>query len=102
MPSVRGRFCVSGESPYSGIFASLFDVIEPRARGTVAGLMNTVGWGGGALGPVFVGWISKYGTKPTEAENMSDAIASGGIVYLVGAVLVVAAMLLFARRARRA
>ena len=43
----------------SGIFASLFDSIEPRARGTAAGLMNTVGWGGGALGPLFVGIASK-------------------------------------------
>jgi MFS family permease len=85
----------------SGIFASLFDVIEARARGTAAGLMNTVGWGGGALGPVFVGWASKYGGKPTEVENMSDAIAFGGIIYLAAALLVFAAMLLFARQRRR-
>ena len=85
----------------SGIFASLFDAIEPRARGTAAGLMNTVGWGGGALGPLFVGWTSKYGSKPTEVENMSDAIAFGGIVYLVAAALVVAAMLVFTRKGRR-
>jgi MFS family permease len=85
----------------SGIFASLFDAIEPRARGTAAGLMNTVGWGGGALGPVFVGWTSKYGSRPTEVENMSDAIAFGGIIYLVAAVLVAAAMLVFARTRQR-
>src|SRR5206468_9504678 len=54
----------------SGIFASLFDTIEPRARGTAAGIMNTVGWGGGALGPLFVGLASQYGAKPTEVENM--------------------------------
>jgi MFS family permease len=85
----------------SGIFASLFDVIESRARGTAAGLMNTVGWGGGALGPVFVGWASKYGGKSTEVENMSDAIAFGGVIYLASAALVVGAMLLFARQRRR-
>jgi MFS family permease len=85
----------------SGIFASLFDAIEPRARGTAAGLMNTVGWGGGALGPVFVGWVSKYGSRPTEVENMSEAIAFGGIIYLVAAVLVAAAMLVFSRQQRR-
>jgi MFS family permease len=85
----------------SGIFASLFDAIEPRARGTAAGLMNTVGWGGGALGPVFVGWASKYGGNPTEVENMSDAIAFGGIIYLAAAALVAAAVLLFARQGRR-
>jgi MFS family permease len=84
----------------SGIFASLFDAIEPRARGTAAGLMNTVGWGGGALGPLFVGWATKYGDRPTEVENMSDAIAFGGIVYLVAVALIVAAMLLLVRQRR--
>jgi MFS family permease len=86
----------------SGIFASLFDAVEPRARGTAAGLMNTVGWGGGALGPVFVGWASKYGGRPTEVENMSEAIAFGGFVYLGAASLVIAAVVLFARNARSA
>ena len=81
----------------SGIFASLYDAIEPRARSSAAGLMNTVGWSGGALGSMFVGFASKYGGKPTEVENMSDAIAFGGVIYLVAAALVIAAMLLFAR-----
>ena len=82
----------------SGIFASLFDVIEPRARGSAAGLMNTVGWTGGALGPLFVGYASKYGGRPTEVENMSDAIAFGGVIYLVAAILIVVAMILAVRR----
>jgi len=76
----------------SGIFASLYDTIEPRARGTAAGIMNTVGWGGGALGPVFVGLSSKYGRKANEVENMSDAIAWCGAIYLVAAALVAAAI----------
>jgi len=82
----------------SGIFASLYDSVEPRARGTAAGLMNTVGWGGGALGPIFVGMASKYGKKPTEVENMSDAIAFGGMIYLVAAGLIGVAILLFQKR----
>ncbi len=82
----------------SGIFASLFDTIEPRARGTAAGIMNTVGWGGGALGPLFVGLASKYGSKPTEVENMSEAIAWCGAVYLVAAALVAAAIYCASRR----
>jgi MFS family permease len=84
----------------SGIFASLYDSIEPRARGTAAGLMNTVGWTGGALGPVFVGYASKHGSKSTEIENMSDAIAFGGIVYLVSAAFVIGAMIWFTWRTR--
>jgi nitrate/nitrite transporter NarK len=77
----------------SGIFASLYDVIEPRARGSAAGLMNTVGWGGGALGPLFVGLVSKYGGQPTEVANMSRAIANCAWVYLAGAGLLLAAIL---------
>ena len=75
----------------SNIFASIFDIVEPRARGTAAGLMNTVGWGGGALGPVIVGWMSQHGRHATEMENMSEAIAMCSGVYIVGAVLLFAA-----------
>jgi MFS family permease len=82
----------------SGIFASLYDAVEPRARGTAAGLMNTVGWGGGALGPVFVGLASKYGGRATEVENMSAAISLGAAVYVVAAAMVLIAAVLFARR----
>ena len=85
----------------SGIFASLYDSIEPRARSTAAGLMNTVGWGGGALGPLFVGIASKYGSKPTEVQNMSDAIAWCGAIYIIGSVLMLAAMYFFWRRQKQ-
>jgi sugar phosphate permease len=83
----------------SGIFASVYDSIDPRARGTAAGLVNTVGWGGGALGPLFVGWACKHGSKATDAQNMSDAIAFGGVIYIVAAALVIFAMILFSRGA---
>jgi len=77
----------------SGIFASLYDSIEPRARGTAAGIMNTVGWGGGAFGPWFVGWIAEHGSRPTKIENMSAAIAWGGGIYLLAAGLLIVAIL---------
>src|SRR6185503_14133658 len=73
----------------SGIFASLYDSIEARARGTAAGIMNTVGWGGGAFGPWFVGWFAEHGSKPSKVENMSDAIAWGSALYLLGALLLI-------------
>jgi MFS family permease len=76
----------------SGIFASVYDAIEPRARGSAAGLMNTVGWLGGALGPLYVGYFSQYGGRPTAMENMSHAISYAGVIYLVSAGLVFAAM----------
>ena len=48
----------------SGIFASLFDNIEPRARGTAAGIMNTVGWGGGDLDPCSLAWLQNTEANP--------------------------------------
>jgi len=82
----------------SGIFAALYDTIEPRARGTAAGLMNAVGWFGGALGPVAVGFATQYGRHAgDEAANLGDAIAAGSLVYVVGAALVVVAALVFSR-----
>ena len=72
----------------SNIFASLYDVIEPRARATAAGIMNTVGWGGGALGPLAVGFATQYGRHGEDkVANMSEAIAFGSIVYIAGALL---------------
>ena len=82
----------------ANIFASLYDVIEPRARATAAGLMNTVGWGGGALGPLAVGLATKYGRHEKDIDNMSEAIAFGGVIYVAAAALLLLAALRFARR----
>jgi MFS family permease len=84
----------------SGIFASLFDGIDPGARGTATGLMNTVGWTGGALGPLFVGFMAKHGSRGTELENMSDGIAAGAIGYIVCAILLGIAIIMARREAR--
>jgi len=75
----------------ANIFASLFDVIEPRARATAAGVMNTVGWGGGALGPLAVGVATQYGRHERPIDNMSEAIAFGAIIYVISAALLVLA-----------
>ncbi len=45
--------------------------------------MNTVGWGGGALGPLFVGLMADHGPRATPIENMSLGIAAGAVIYLV-------------------
>ena len=82
----------------SNIFAGIYDVVHPRARGTAAGIMNTVGWTGGALGPVYAGWMAKYGSHGSEMANLSYAIAYGGAVYVAGGMLLVLAALLFAKR----
>jgi MFS family permease len=69
----------------SNIFASLYDVVEPRARASAAGIMNTAGWSGGALGPLAVGIATQYGRHGADtAANMGDAIALGSLVYAAG------------------
>lgn len=84
----------------SNIFASLFDTIEPRARSTAAGVMNTVGWGGGALGPLIFGYVAGNGPPNEQVQNMSRAIAVNGIIYVAGAVLLLWAAFGLARQDR--
>ncbi|MDR3708258.1 MAG: MFS transporter [Capsulimonadaceae bacterium] len=81
----------------SGIFASLYDVVPVRARGTAAGVMNTVGWGGGALGPVAVGWLTMHGASGTQMGNMSHAIALSSSVYVFSAAVLIAAAIFLER-----
>jgi len=82
----------------AGIFASMYDVVHPRSRAFAAGLMNTVGWSGGALATMLTGWYADHGSFGKGVGNMSHAIAFGGVIYLVGGVLLVLAALTFARR----
>ena len=65
----------------SNIFASAFDVVPVRARGTVSGLMNCIGWlvGGGAA-PVTIGLLATYLT-------LGKAIATSAAVYVLAGVL---------------
>jgi MFS family permease len=82
----------------SNIFASLYDVVEPRARSTAAGVMNTVGWAGGAVGPLYIGIASAHGPSGSSTRNMGNAIAAAAGVYvLVAAVLLVTAIVFVPR-----
>ena len=65
----------------ANIFASVFDVIRPEARGSAAGLMNTVGWlGGGGSAPIVIAWLASiYG--------LGGAIATAAVVYLLAGAL---------------
>ena len=80
----------------AGIFASLYDVVPARSRATAAGVMNTVGWTGGALGPLYAGWMAKHAGQGSEVANMSLAVSLCGGIYVVVAVLLV-----FAARSAR-
>jgi MFS family permease len=75
----------------SGIFASLYDVIEPRARASAAGVMNTIGWAGGALGTLSFGLLAEHGRHSTEVDNMSEAIGWGSFIYLASALVLFSA-----------
>jgi MFS family permease len=76
----------------ANIFASVFDVIRPEARGTAAGFMNTVGWlAGGGSAPLVIGIIATR-------ESLSLAIALASLVYLAAGILLLAGMFLFVKR----
>ncbi len=82
----------------ANIFASIYDVIHPRARGTAAGVMNAVGWTGGALAPAAIGWVVSRAGPAGEVAVMSRALATGGTVYLVSAAVLLTGIVFFVRR----
>jgi len=70
----------------SNIWASLYDTVPIRSRGFSAGMMNSFGWVGGGLGPLYVAYVSRV-------ANMSTALSSTGVLILLLAV----AMLMLSR-----
>ncbi len=73
----------------ANIFASLFDVVRPEARGTAAGFLNSVGWlGGGGSAPVLIGWIAKD-------RGLSAGITAASTVYLLACLLLLVAAIFF-------
>ncbi len=76
----------------ANIFASVFDVVRPEARGTAAGFMNAVGWlAGGGSAPLVIGLIA-------QRESLSLAIALASTVYLAAGVLLLVGLLFFVKR----
>ncbi len=75
----------------ANIFASVYDVVRPEARGTAAGFMNMVGWLGGGTAPVVIGFLARR-------IGLSAAIASAALVYVLAAVVLTTGILLFVRR----
>ena len=65
----------------ANIFASVFDVVRPEARGTAAGFMNAVGWlAGGGSAPLVIGLIA-------QKQSLGLAIALASTVYIAAGVL---------------
>ncbi len=76
----------------ANIFASLFDVVRPEARGTAAGFLNSVGWlGGGGSAPVVIGWIA-------QGRGLSAGITAASVVYLLACALLLVAATFFVKR----
>jgi MFS family permease len=76
----------------ANIFASVFDVIRPEARGTAAGFMNAIGWlAGGASAPLVIGIIA-------ERTSLGFAIATASGVYIFAGILMVIGIVFFIRK----
>jgi MFS family permease len=76
----------------ANIFASMFDVIRPEARGTAAGLMNCMGWLLGAFpAPIIIGII---GTK----HGLGFAIATASMVYVMSGVFLLIGIVFLVKR----
>ncbi len=76
----------------ANIFASVYDVIRPEARGTAAGFMNCVGWlGGGGTAPLIIGLVA-------QRESLGLAIALASTVYVLAGLLMLTAAVFFTKR----
>ena len=69
----------------SNIYATLFDVIEPKYRGSATGLMLTCIFFVGAFAPVILGWAKQTIGLTTAMSYLSIGFVIGGVVLLVAA-----------------
>ncbi len=75
----------------SNLFASLFDVVEPRLRASATGLMLAFAFVVGSSAPTILGWM-----KPR--VGLATGLSSLAWCYLFGAVCIFVAMKFFLRR----
>ncbi len=75
----------------ANLFASVFDVIGPEARGTATGFMNMMGWlAGGGSSPVVVSLFA-------DRIRLGRAMAATASSYAVASLLLLTAALKFAK-----
>jgi MFS family permease len=66
----------------ANIWASLYDVVRPERRATAVGVMNSIGWLGGAMAPTAIAAASaRYG--------MGACISMNSMIYLMFGILMV-------------
>src|SRR6266545_3612875 len=76
----------------ANIFASVFDVVPPSARGRAAGFMNMFGWlAGGGSAPVVIGLVASR-------SSLGVAMALASVVYIAAGLLLIIGMTFFVRR----
>jgi len=76
----------------ANIFASMFDVIQPEARGTATGFMNMMGWlAGGGTAPAVVGFLA-------DRIGLSRSVALTAFSYLAASILLSIGAFRFAPR----
>jgi MFS family permease len=76
----------------ANIFASVFDVVPPAARGRAAGFMNMIGWlAGGGSAPLVIGLVASR-------SSLGVAMALASVVYIAAGLLLVAGMLALNQR----
>ncbi|MBI3681541.1 MAG: MFS transporter [Acidobacteria bacterium] len=76
----------------ANIFASVYEVVRPEARGAAAGLMNTAGWlAGGGTAPVVVGYLA-------DLYGLGFAISITAVVYLIAAALLVLGIVRYVKK----
>jgi sugar phosphate permease len=69
----------------SNIYATLFDVVEPRYRGSATGLMLTCIFFVGAFAPVLLGWAKQTVGLTAAMTLLPIGFVLGGIALLVAA-----------------
>jgi predicted MFS family arabinose efflux permease len=75
----------------ANIFASLYDVVAIRQRGTAAGMMNSLGWLGGGFAPIAIALAAnRYG--------MGASISGTAFVYCLSGLLMLLAARYWTRR----
>jgi MFS family permease len=78
----------------ANIFASVFDVVPPAARGRAAGFMNMIGWlAGGGSAPLVIGLVASR-------SSLSAAMALASVVYVASGLLLIAGMMFLSNTGR--
>lgn len=77
----------------ANIWASLYDVVEPHRRATALGVMNAIGWAGGAVAPVAIAAASGH-------YGMSACLSATSLIYLLFGLLLIAGIRAFMRNPR--